>query len=74
MPVLVLGIAAVDDSLLLWHELFTLFASWSPINFDVVETLLLLSDRFSSSDDDESPESIWNRKWIQKYICFFFFF
>lgn len=38
---------------------FVLFASWPPFNFDNVEddAPLLLSDKFSSSDDDESPDS-----------------
>lgn len=54
IPVLVLGIGAIEVSLLLeiciWFEFEASLA--------VVTTLLLWSERFSPSDDDESPESI----------------
>lgn len=56
IPVLVLGIGAVEASLLL--TVLVLTAAGSPAIFDVVVRLLLLSDKFSSSDDDESPESL----------------
>lgn len=56
IPVLVLGIGAIEDSLLLTAVVLT--AAGSPAIFDVVDRLLLLSDKFSSSDDDESPESL----------------